>query len=271
MIYDYALVIGNVIPYQDANTAALSKCEYPLSPVYEHPSVHMLNTCRLIHAEASSTLYSRNTFLLPTTSLTKEFFTKALHNPTRRSWVKSVYLMLWPEDMNQTERQVLGDKVREYESTSPEVPSHYISVKMHAADKLHVRLVSWPQKVNLILDHLALDKLVVNLAGSICHFRCCWQEPGAILAFQKGFAHGMPAFFRMYWCEHDYTKDAKLCVQKWTEQRKQPSVSLRQGLETIERLQDPILSKVPEWKDNRPETWYTMDFFSLGDFEASDL
>lgn len=266
MIYDYALVVGNVIPYQDANTAALSKCNHPLSPVYEHPSVNILNSCRFIHAEASSTLYSRNTFLLPTTSLTKEFFTKALHNPTRRSWVKSVYLVLWPEDMNQTERQVLGDKVREYESTSPEVPSHYISTKMHAADRLHVRLVSWPQKVNLILDHLALDKLVVNLVGSICHSGCCWEELAAILAFQKGFAHGMPAVFKMKFSGYIYN-----CMQKWTEQRKQPSVSLRQGLETIEWLQAPILSTVPEWEDNRPETWYTMDFFSLGDFEASDL
>ena len=235
MIYHYVLSVGVVHPYRQ-----LDSQETGYFTVVVH--VNLLATCRLIHAEASSILYSQNTFFLPDTDLTVRFFANALHNPIRRAWVKSVYLTLGAHDISESNSQAVESKIRRRYGVFSQARH------LHHARKCYLRQVSWPRKAKPILDFLRLDSLVINFSDCTCYRECCRLTASAIPTFQAGFAHGVPAKVEIYGltpCDAvssyhvknpERVKLVKRFLRLWTKKRNQKFMSLREGVKAMTEL-----------------------------------
>ena len=246
MIYSYILIVGSLMPYQRSHELALGDDAWlhSIKPLPSPPITALLETCRTIYTEASPILYSKNKFYLPITELTAKFFAQALHNSTRCSWVKSVHLELLPQDMFQpycpacedhitatlddAEQCVLDEETFEEDESSHCDELHYLG----EAYKQHLRLVSWPQKVELVIENLALDYLSVDLVdpNCCCGDHICQMAASALSPFSMGFAHGMPTYLKIYGSDIIDGRRAKRAMRHWTEQRKQGSIPLIQGL-----------------------------------------
>jgi len=238
MVYDYALIVGNVMPYLKSYEAAFGdKSLAPLVRFCGPPNISLLETCRLVYAEASRTLYSKNTFMLPTTWVITRFFARALHTPTRRSWVKSVYLKFEFGDLFRLERNELYlGFIRDTLGEDQERCQELRDWGFRAFCRVYTGCVCWPRLVNLILENLVLVTLKVDFFDCFPLDLHRDMEAHALLAFQKGFAHGMPADFKAYGLSVLSEEKAEETLQTWTKQRHEASVSLRQGFETVEWL-----------------------------------
>ncbi|MCJ1245129.1 hypothetical protein MMC30_002330 [Trapelia coarctata] len=239
IIYRYALSVGFVHPYrlQDSQETGYFT---------EVPNVNLLATCRQINAEASALLYSENTFFLPDTDLTIKFFTNALHNATRRAWVKSVHLGLGDHEISVSNLRTINSKIVDVLHILPHGTPWY----QHVACKCYLRQVSWPRKVQPILDFLRLDSLVINFAGARCTKGCCFLTASALSAFQAGFAHGMPTNLEIcgltpcgsglnYNVENPRrTKSCVRALQFWTKLRNEKCVPLNNGWKAMKSLVD---------------------------------
>ena len=99
IIYCYALIVAEVHPCR--KTQGREYHIYINDRVHADPVIALLFTCRRVHHEAEPLLYF-NTVVLPMAPLTEKFFTVALHNPERRSWVKDIYLTYVDEPRRRT-------------------------------------------------------------------------------------------------------------------------------------------------------------------------
>ncbi|MCJ1245136.1 hypothetical protein MMC30_002337 [Trapelia coarctata] len=246
IIYNHALVVGTIAPYQRACAALkdshsfnpfteLSDPEYrapdwqvPISP--ELPNTNLLKTCRLIHAEASPTLYSKNVWVLPPTAWTAKFFESALYNDERRAWVKHVYLYLQAQDISAEEREtVAADTLKGYPG---DLPWHKVEDLSTNAYRKYLRTVSWPRKASFILEYLALDSLTVDIRWS----SCLHGSVSTIAAFADGFKYGVPTHFDISSEEGYYKHVAAIVLQRWTEQRKETFIPLSRGFRENEDM-----------------------------------
>ena len=169
-------------------------------------NISLLATCSIIKNEASPILYSRNTFFLHTTSTAVKFFENALHNHERRSWIKSIYL-----------------KLMSFSSRNPLFADLNVAV-----------FESWPSIVSPIVDHMALDLLVLD-------FYYMSSLPACLLStFNEGFAHRAPRNLELRppygKPEIRYNPWAMELMETWTLQRRSPRVTLKEGLKLNGRL-----------------------------------
>jgi len=240
MVYRLALGVGVVHPYRQPDS--LDTTHFTKTP-----NTTLLKTCRLVNIEASPFLYSHNTFFLPTTELTIKFFTKALHNPSRQSWVKSVHLTLSHHDLPDFEHLSKNPETIEAFDGSVFRQIRWEDYE-HASDKRYLRQVSWPRKVRPILDLLKLDNLILDFSEARCPnwSGCsCWMTAGAIFAFHTGFAHGVPADLEVYGltpCDaggfYQGVNSLRLAFletafRMWTRQRNEKFVPLSQSMDAM--------------------------------------
>jgi len=202
-------------------------CRCPFRRSYQN--TNLLKTCRLIHTEASPTLYSKNVWVLPMTVWTVKFFANSLYNDERRAWVKHVYLYLQAQDISVEERQAVASDTRL--GLPSNVPQREVDEWTYNAYGTYLRTISWPRKVELILEHLALDSLAVNVCWSICPETVyCPLGISAIVAFADGFRYGMPTHFEIYSANGWDREATETMLRKWTEQRGETFIPLSKGL-----------------------------------------
>jgi len=209
IIYNHTLIVGDVWPYG-----------YPNFLTIKRPNTNLLKTSRLINNEASPTLYSKNHFMLPPTLLTVKFLHNTLHSAERRSCMEHISLSLTHEDLPASKHQTMLSK---FQLTQPGLQDSALDDHVQKAVKRHLRLVLWPQKVQFILDHLALDSLVLFV----------WYRGyrEAIFAFADGFKNGVTASFRIHGLYPASRRGAEGMVRRWTEQRGEGKMTLRRGRE----------------------------------------
>jgi hypothetical protein len=174
LIYSYSLVMGAVYPYQylERDGTAVPYKSFPKAPVAA-PSINLLGTCRAIRDEASPILYSQNDFHLPAGKWFEKFFTYALHNIIRRSWMKSVTMKLTSHDLKK------HDYINLYKEFGSEEPGKMIGPKTellclehvkwdepmyYIVEELHKSMTE-PPKTWLVLQTLGLDNLQLEING----------------------------------------------------------------------------------------------------------
>ncbi|MCJ1394276.1 hypothetical protein MMC18_007154 [Xylographa bjoerkii] len=294
MIYTHALAVGSIYPYFETQNNdyhcyrgdfKLPQFRYSCHEVlYELPSVHLLQTCRLVHQEASPILYSKNHILLPILDLTLRFFNECLNTPERRSWVKSVGLSLESGDMYENEREIVFNRRwRNLRASMTEAvyPNRFRynmlhedfanwGQDLHLAYKRHLTQVIWPRKVAPLLEFLALDFLHLTMEATNCHNECCNLANSALSVFTLGFAKGVPKRLKIseypldFWAEHDCPCDDDCagecdneCVsaavwkhmKHWTQLREKSSYSVKQGFEDMNWIFQLIKSEEAEQGD----------------------
>ena len=104
-------------------------------------NLSILETCSLVNKEASQIIYSRNAFILYNACSAVRFFENALHNPERRSWVKSMYLSLQP---NPVERRLPGGLSVPWAPTPPE--SHINHRHERLFDDAHISTLCFEKR-----------------------------------------------------------------------------------------------------------------------------
>jgi len=247
MIYSYVLILGGLMPYQRSHELALTENAWlhaMIARLPDPPITSLLETCRLIHAEASPILYSKNKFYLPLTALTVKFFKYALHNSTRCLWVKSVHLEFLPQDTSVpeccTEEGDLNEvgMFREYKMEYDESGGDEDELYRHKVHKRELRMSAWPRKTDLVLENLALDCLTVDLVDPNCQcgIDFCAMVASSLATFSPGFAHELPSKLRIYGSHFVDPRTVKEAMQCWTEQRKQKFIPLSQGLKENSRF-----------------------------------
>ena len=238
IIYDHALIVGTIAPFRHACAAVKDPYSFnPFTqPSYEYattqipiseelPNINLLKTCRLIHAEASPTLYSKNVWVLPMTEWAVNFFANALYNDERRAWVKRVYLYLQVQDMSVAERQAVAAETR------LKLASEYKFLGWDCnACRAYLRTTGWPRKVKLILEYLALDFLAVNFYWSTFPGASGNMGVSALVAFADGFKYRMPAHLETYGLAGFRKEVIESMFCKWTEQRHAVSIPLSKGI-----------------------------------------
>ena len=154
--------------------------------------------------------------------------------------MKSVLLWLRAEDMSDEEIQEV-----EWDSLgkTPEASIGHDKIEDEASHQLwhdscirYLREVSWPRKVGLILEYLALDALKVNISLSTCIAACCNLQASAIAAFADGFKYGMPLYFKICGMKRWKNQNIEGLVREWTDQRGKTSLPVSEGLMVNARL-----------------------------------
>ena len=205
------MVVGQVYPYVGNDILNLpantdpddSDDDYVLTARnyqgYEAPTVALLRVCKTIHAEAEHLLYRRNVFVLPAYDLTARFFKFSLYNKARREMIKSVELSFNMSDLPRSRREHILDRQlqsfrmdmlypeRTYATWEEDLPE-----ELHNTYKLQVTTKAWPHKAGLVVNHLALDSLVVHFGCARCTDECCDLRAEALQAMDTGFQRGMP-------------------------------------------------------------------------------
>ena len=203
-------MVGSVYPYLDTHRQEMDNdCIHDDAYYYDTPHIPLLLTCKLIRKESEILLYERNTFVMPTASLTAKFFSTSLNTLTRQSWVKLVEIDLDPSDLAPADKAVIRGSQRrwheqhQHQLRNQNAPSALDDQRIYAEDlhkafKTYLVKVVWPGKLAPIMNHLVLDKLTVNLECSRCEDECCTLFAGALTAFMPGFALAVPKKFQTY-------------------------------------------------------------------------
>jgi len=249
MIYSHALIVGNVYPYRKTELEEHTMCQHrkmaPHHQAVAHPCVNILFTCRLIHQEAVSILYSQNIVNLPVSILTERFFKTALHNLERCSWVKSVHIGFLTDDLTEDQRTellqpIIADTQKDLVRMSNELRVTVMDFgsTVHQVFNEHLRTCAWSRKVNPVLENLKLDMLILDFDDCTCVDRCCQMAAYALSSLKPGFAHEMPKEvtvlgfeFEMYdlgtcdrwelfdgWMEDEFFIEG--LIKQWTEKRR---------------------------------------------------
>ena len=214
MVYEYCLVTGNVYPYLEAHRWEVqTDIVHQDSYYYDTPNIPLLKTCKSIHWEAERFLYQKNNFVMPTSTLTEKFFTNSINTSLRRSWLKSIELDLDASDLGTEDLKVIhGSRLGWYKQFERALkldrrapsPSYFLRTcgrEVHRANKAYLVDICWPRKLAHILEHLRLEKLVVNIENSRCEDGCCPMYAGAVAALHEGFALAMPKTITIYGTE----------------------------------------------------------------------
>lgn len=107
-IYKHCLVVGNVYPNLESHCWEVQTDVVHQDAYYfEAPNVSLLKTCKRVIWEAEHLLSQKNTFVMPTASLTARFFANTMTTAVRRSWLKSVEIYLDPSDLDSEDRKVI--------------------------------------------------------------------------------------------------------------------------------------------------------------------
>ena len=202
MIYSHALVVGDVYPYRKTELEEHTMSQYREMAAHlavAHPCVNILFTCRLIHQEAESVLYSQNIINLPVSILTERFFKVALHNLERCNWVKTVRVRFLTDDLTEDQRTellqpIIADTQKDLVRMSDELRITVMDFgsTVHQVFNEHLRTCAWSHKVNPVLENLKLDKLILNFDACTCVDGCCQMAAYALSSLRSGFAHEMP-------------------------------------------------------------------------------
>lgn len=200
MVYRYCLVVGHVFPYAFAERSSDTQHGHKelvgwRSTSSTKPAVNILAVCQTIRREAEPILYQNNTFNLPTRDLTARFFGSSLNTPERRSWLKRVEVSLEERDMVKADREVVLDEqllLAREELLFSRGQDNRLGYLLHDGYSNHLVSVIWPRKLAPILNLLRLEKLVVDFSRACCPSMCCKLHRKAAMAFDGGFAMGMP-------------------------------------------------------------------------------
>ncbi len=277
MIYEYCLEVENVYPYLESHRWELqTDIAHHDAYYFDAPNVSLLKTCKQINWEAESILYKRNTFVMPTSSLTAKFFANAMATDVHRSWMKAIEIYLDASDLDSADRKVIcGPRLDWYtqferalrlDRDGPRA-SHFLRTcgkELHRANKAYLINNSWPRKVAPILEHLKLDTLAVNIDCSKCEDDCCNLYAGALAAFSEGFALGTPKNLKMYGLldliaanyfdpEDNAEEIIRSTIERWSQDRRvamEPSLNPMDGDEWLEDIEEDI-----EWEVEQVGMW----------------
>lgn len=241
IVYGYCLQVGEVYPYLESQRAIDVGSVYGQANSFEVPCTALLAVCKLLHDEAEPLLYKKNTIVLPAAALSAKFFSNSMHSDTRRAWIKSIQLDLSLYDLSKDEKlgiyneELLSLQVHLVhtdwtnisldEEDSVRDATENWGRNIHQRYKDRLRFVCWPKMMSPILEHLQLDKLVVNFEDSICSHNCCSIPRRAGAAFNEGFAKGVPTFLVLgniqegLFPHTDYKRSIEQDIRRWTADR----------------------------------------------------
>jgi hypothetical protein len=268
MIYDYALVvICPVRPYYLSECHRLGLEDVP--SYYRNPSVNLLASCRTVYAEAYPIAYTRNHFFLPFGEFTSRFFANALHNPLRRSWIRSVTLAFTQFDLSDEERMglekmrcelvnkashlslrstLLKEKVSRLSVKSTQHRQETSLVKagkdLHSISRDLLVSVAWPRKARFVLECLKLDTLQIKIKDSYCPEHCCYIPECALASLTMGFASEMPGEIRAD--IDNKSQHLQKSMKEWTEIQQRTSIPLSLGMKTYKTL----IKKIAQYESN---------------------
>ena len=199
MVYRCCLFIGEVAPYSDSKEKA------------SLPYVPFLRTCKAVHVEAEPIIYE-NTFLLSSTRATKNILHHAFPTPVRKLLLKAVKVSLHKEELAPNNETL--------------VPMTYIvnGPCVHSLEKARLSKIAWQRKITPILEHLTLNRLILDLGDSVCRRSCkCSMAAMAMMCFEKGFALQVPKTIEVQGQDAgrvDVAAVLQECSRVWTMKRR---------------------------------------------------
>ena len=278
IIYGHCLIVGRVYPYlethrQDVENDLVQQDAY----YHDAPNVSLLLACKKVRCEAEHLLYKRNTFIMPTSSLTVRFFENSMATTARRSWLKSVELSFKSSDLDKKDKEIIcGLRLGWYEQyeraqrlrANPPSASHFLRIygkELHQERKAHLVSISWPRKLAPILNYLELDELLVDIGCSKCEDDCCTMYASALVAFLEGFALAVPKKLQIFGlldaANEDYTDSANYedvivydTIKRWSEERGCPGMTLEKLL-NIDHDGDAWVFDDQDWERLQVGKW----------------
>ena len=211
-IYEYLLVVDKVFPYIRSRAEDRKRIAIKEAASYRQPDISIIQVSRLIKRESEPILYSKNIISLPSLQWTKRFFDRCLHNTVRCSWIRSVTISLSCSDAYiSTDLKGEEGLQREFEDLRLAIKGLYElhpgmsqsirdeTVRQYRVECIVRRItdIAWRDKVNLILEKLALEDLTVRQGqgGPLNSYFLATRflaEDRALHAFKSGFAFGFP-------------------------------------------------------------------------------
>ncbi len=243
-------MVGRVYPYLETHRQDVENDQVQQDAYYhDAPNISLLLACQKVRWEAEHLLYERNTFVMPTSSLTVKFFKTSMATTARRSWLKSVEISFESSDLDKKDKEIIcGLRLGWYEQfeqaqrLGANAPSASYFLRtygkaLHRERKEHLVSISWPRKLTPILQYLKLDELFIDIGCSKCEDDCCTMYAGALVAFLEGFALTVPKklqiFGLMAAADEYYTDSANYqdlivhdMIKQWSDYRGCPGTSL---------------------------------------------
>ena len=213
LVYNECLFVGEVAAYKKSTTSNAS-----------HPQLSLLCTCRRLKVEAEPVIY-QNTVILRKEEDIQSFFQKTIPTPARKLLPKSIEVSLGRDDFTTLDSCMVYNhgitKSRGLLASSGSINEY--NREIHRFAKLKLRDATWQRKVDPILDHLRLDRLILDLSDSFCPEDCdCRMAAMAVLCFEKGFAVHTPKIVEVKGWELDDLDIAAVvgeCLGTWTMRR----------------------------------------------------
>lgn len=239
MIYDDCLFVGEVAPYSE------SEIKRPL------PYVTLLRACKKIKLEAEPIVY-KNKFILANEGAVEKLFEQTFPTRERKLLLKSVELSLQSMDFTREDiSAACKDGFDRWFTMVNAGRSHLLGTgrAFHHCVTPQQIVIAWQRKVDPILDHLALNQLVLDLSDSFCYCHDTHKARMAAMAircFEKGFRLRAPNLVKVKGWDDAGRADAEVVVRvllkTWTMRRADHLVGSSQ----------PALENVPE-----AEAWFS--------------
>lgn len=181
MIYRSCLFVGKIAPYSDSEAKPLL------------PYVAVLRVCKAIFSEAEPVVYE-NTFILTHHTAIQKLFDKTLATPARKLMLKSVEISLEnkypiPKD---TLLSSMMSMMELFQRIITRDTGNFI-FKMRCFSRYLETDITWPLKIEPILENLRLDRIVLDMSCSSCSDSCtCDIAAISIMCFNSGFALRAP-------------------------------------------------------------------------------
>ena len=209
-IYEYLLVCGKVFPYQNFEAAENTKFENKEAQEHPSPNTSITKVSRLIRKESEAVLYSKNTLVLPSRRWTQMLFVKCLHNESRRSLIRSIYISFSHRDAylrkDFRKNKKLRDRSEELrlkiktqyplrQFPSQSIKDQCIRQYREAIIVQNITDIAWLDKAICVLDNLQLDDMTVRFASAVRPYNSpddLRLAAQSIRTFRAGFAFRLP-------------------------------------------------------------------------------